>query len=278
MHIESMFRNSWVIKALLPPDRGIFIVFVIPIICGLAITNLLRVSTIVSLVASFSLLCVRSLVLYYYYHPKPAGEGGRKLLSFLTAIFSVVAIACGLILAFIYNLFLIIPIGLIVSFFLGLNVYHICHQKNKHPLAQLTGVAAISSNAFIIPYVTYENILTAGMFAWFFLTIGFAVSIFNMEFKTFLQRSTHERISSLARGQYGFPSIIGNIGLLGISLILLTSDFLPSISFISTVLLVCYSISSVFFFPSKFLVDYKDLSELAGLTFWGCGVALGFLG
>lgn len=268
---------SWstLINVILPPDKGIFVPFLIPLACGLAISGKTELETFIGILVAWILLFIRSILISEMRKQNREGLDLRIFLQPSLLFLITIAIVAGIFLISVHHLILLIPIGSLVAFSLLLNVHQFPTGRNKNALSQFLSVFSISSSAFVIPYLTLGRITVGSVVAWFILTAGFATSIMNMRVKNLLLIHAGE-ISFRERILSGPPSLFSNIGLWIISFLLYDTGLLPLNSFLSTNGLIFSSIIVVYLFPISWIDRYRDQSELFLLAVWGMGMAVGF--
>lgn len=271
-----MTARSTLINVILPPDKGIFVPFLIPLACGLAISGKTESETWIGILVAWLLLFIRSILISEMRKRNREGLDLRIFLQPSLLFLITIAIVAGIFLISVHHLILLIPIGLLVAFSLLLNVHQFPTGKNKNSLSQFLSVFAISSSAFVIPYLTLGRITVGSVVAWFILTAGFTTSIMNMRVKNLLLLIHAGEISFRERILSGPPSLFSNIGLWIISFLLYDTGLLPLNSFLSTNGLIFSSIIVVYLFPISWIDRYRDQSELFLLAVWGMGMAVGF--
>ncbi len=276
--IDQKDKSTW-LRYILPPDPGIWIVFIVPIVSGLALVKTIDPAVILFLLTATALLFAQNPLRVAFVKRRECWEHRppRAALTAL-AILGAVEIICVAILLFAYHLWMLLPLGILAVGTLLLHACQVESSKHKSTFSQLTGLFALSSNGFSIPYVSWKDPSSAGVMIWLITFVVFAVSIANMNFKFKLRALGWERVSPKRRLKYAFPALIGNAGMIIIAVLLYQCCHLPLISIGSTAMLAVYAVGLIISSGTTFVVHHIGRQELLALGVWGLLFAAGFLG
>gem|GEM_PF-2482581 len=264
--MERRVMRQW--HTILPPDRGIWVSFTIPLVIGFSLVSDFSGPALLYLLLSFLLLMVRSLLLH-----RSSVKDGRWNQGAITVLVAG-ALCCAGWLVIVRSLPILVPAGILAAAVLILNARDVKRGWNKQPLRQLAGVVVLTSNVVLIPYIAQGKIVADTIAIWMVVLMMFTVSITTMAFK---QRVKDQNLKVLGWRERLVGSHV-SFAIIALALIvLLTIPVLPIVSFHVCVGFLVVSILQRCVISPIFLVRWKDPIELALLSLWGIGFATGFL-
>ncbi|MEE9186800.1 MAG: YwiC-like family protein [Bacteroidota bacterium] len=271
-------KLTW-FRYILPSDPGIWIVFLVPIVSGLAHVKTIDVALILFFITATALLFTQTSLTVAFAKQRECRErrpAGAALIAL--AILGTAGAVCATILLFVYKLWMLLPLGILAVGSLVLHADQLERSRYTSTSSQLIGLFALTSNGFSVPYVGWKLVSVTGAMIWLITFVVFAVSIANMNFKFNLRALGWERVSLKRRLKYAFPALIGNAGMIIIVILLYQCCHLPLISIGSTAMLAVYTVGLTISSGTRFVVDHIGRQELLALGVWGLLFAAGFLG
>ncbi|MFQ5798583.1 MAG: YwiC-like family protein [Bacteroidota bacterium] len=271
-------KSTW-FRYILPPDPGIWIVFIVPIVSGVALAKTIDPAVILFLLTATALLFAQNPLRVAFVKRRECWEHrpARAALSAL-AILGAVGIICVAILLFAYHLWMLLPLGIFAVGTLFLHACQVERNKHKSPFSQLIGLFALTSNGFSVTYVSWKLPSSAGLMIWLITFVVFAVSIANMNFQSRLKYISPQRIRLQRRLRYAFPALVGNVGMVVVAALFYRSGDLPLISISATGMLAVYTVGMIIVSDGTFVRHQIGQRELLALSVWGCLFAAGVLG
>ncbi len=271
-------KLTW-FRYILPSDPGIWIVFLVPIVSGLAHVKTIDVALILFFITATALLFTQTSLTAALAKQRECRErrpAGGALIAL--AILGTAGAVCATILLFVYKLWMLLPLGILAVGSLVLHAHQLQRNRYTSTSSQLIGLFALTSNGFSVPYVGWKLVSVNGAMIWLVTFVVFVVSIANMNFKFKLRALGWERVSLKRRLNYAFPALIGNAGMIIIAVLLYQCCHLPLISIGSTAMLAVYTVGLTISSSTTFVVDHIGRQELLALGVWGLLFAAGFLG
>lgn len=255
------------LDAVMPPDRGIWVSFTIPMLVGLSVTPRVGGRTILYITVSLLMLASRSLLL----SRSIEHEGPRHRTAL--ALCAAAALACSGWLIVVHSLPVLVPAGILASAVLMMNVRDVRRGWHKRPLRQLGGVIMLTGNVVLLPYVATGEVLADTIAIWGVVFMMFVVSIATMAFK---QRLKDHGIGTMG-GWERFARSHASLAVIGVAFaVMMSVPGLPAVSFYSTLGFILASILQRWVISPDILIRWKDPIELALLGVWGMGFASGF--